>query len=172
MPPIVQLSEWNQEFASQATAALKTLLQTKHLYQSETVDTAPLFAALSKDGVSASVAVAMRMPGAEPWKLSNGSVSYSPPALIVRPPDVKLFCQKCDSREAFNLVAADVIATAGGVQVFGLTYLCQACKAVPDVFLVRRDGVRLTLCGRAPMENVEVPDSVPNRTSIRSDVAG
>jgi hypothetical protein len=80
---------------------------------------------------------------------------------------VKLFCEACDRIEPFNLFAAqDVLATDSSadekaVQVFALQYQCQGCKGIPEVFLIRRDTVRLTLCGRAPMEHVDAPAVIP-----------
>jgi hypothetical protein len=35
-------------------------------------------------------------------------------------------------------------------QVFALAFHCQSCKRIPEVFMVRREGPRLTLTGRAP----------------------
>lgn len=96
------------------------------------------------------------------------------PVLVFHPRDVRLFCSKCDRREPFNLVVAeDLLArdqdgdsqlyagTTGTVQVFALSYLCQGCKRVPELFTVRREGPRLTLCGRAPIEHVVVPGQIP-----------
>jgi hypothetical protein len=86
-------------------------------------------------------------------------------------PDVKLFCTDCDRIEAFNAVSAEDFSgrgqdrspfTVGGqtVQVFVLSYQCQSCKSVPEVFLVRRHGLRLTNAGRAPIEHVTVPADI------------
>jgi hypothetical protein len=47
------------------------------------------------------------------------------------------------------------------VQVFALAYLCQTCKSVPEVFLIRRGNQKLTLSGRAPIEHVAVPFYIP-----------
>jgi hypothetical protein len=86
---------------------------------------------------------------------------------------VKLFCDKCNRIEAFNPIAAQDFLThfRYGVvtnripdvktQVFVLSYECQSCKSPPEVFLVRRFGLKLTLSGRAPIEHVEVPSDIP-----------
>jgi hypothetical protein len=42
-----------------------------------------------------------------------------------------------------------------------LEYTCQSCKQTPEVFLVRRRGVKLTNEGRSPIEHVEVPAFIP-----------
>jgi hypothetical protein len=47
------------------------------------------------------------------------------------------------------------------VQVFALSYRCQPCKGPPEVFLVRRHGMKLALAGRAPIEHTAVPGYIP-----------
>lgn len=86
-------------------------------------------------------------------------------------PDVHLMCSRCERREAFNVMnAVDAIpqhaydskARHDDVcQQFVLVYQCQACKASPEVFLVRRQQLKLTLCGRGPIEMVTAPTIVP-----------
>jgi hypothetical protein len=49
----------------------------------------------------------------------------------------------------------------GVVQSFVLSFLCQGCKLIPEVFLVRRVGAKLTLCGRSPIEHVEIQKFLP-----------
>lgn len=46
-------------------------------------------------------------------------------------------------------------------QVFLFPYQCQQCKGPPIYFLVRRTGLKLTLCGRDPIEEVDVPKFLP-----------
>lgn len=53
---------------------------------------------------------------------------------------------------------------SGLQQIFVLRYQCQACKKEPVTFLVKRDGQKLTLTGRSPMEAVDVPNYVPKPT--------
>ena len=48
-------------------------------------------------------------------------------------------------------------------QVFVLRYQCQNCKRDPVTFLVKRDGRRLTLTGREPIEAIEIPRYVPKQ---------
>ncbi len=85
---------------------------------------------------------------------------------------MKLFCVTCGRVEAFNSVStADVLRRVtherpyqlpgGTVQNFVLSYLCQSCKSVPEVFLIRRCGVKLTIAGRSPIEHVDLPKVIP-----------
>jgi adenylate kinase len=46
-----------------------------------------------------------------------------------------------------------------------LSYQCQSCKGVPEVFLVRREHLKRTNAGRAPIEHVEVPKDIPKHVS-------
>src|SRR5581483_6247145 len=90
-------------------------------------------------------------------------------------PNVKLFCQKCARREAFKLiwftdvanevkkplsdpVMSDVAAT---FQMWLLVFRCQSCLGPLEGFLVRRDEWKLSLEGRSPIENFELPTFLP-----------
>lgn len=94
------------------------------------------------------------------------------PSINCGVPDVHLMCSHCKRREAFNAVnAIDAISQRvidnkayqhGVCQQFVLVYQCQACKVSPDVFLVRRQQLKLTLCGRGPIEMVTAPTIIPN----------
>jgi hypothetical protein len=81
--------------------------------------------------------------------------------------------------EAFGLVGADDAPWSysdrtkpstfrSDLQALVLTYVCQSCHTPPQVFLLRREGEKITLCGRVPIEHVEVPRVIPK--SIRSYV--
>lgn len=52
-------------------------------------------------------------------------------------------------------------------QIFRFPYQCQSCRGEPVVFLVRREGYRLTLVGRCPMAPVEVPTFIPKKRRKR-----
>jgi hypothetical protein len=46
-------------------------------------------------------------------------------------------------------------------QIFLFPYQCQQCKTGPIFYLVRRTGLKLTLCGRDPIETVDLPSFLP-----------
>jgi len=46
-------------------------------------------------------------------------------------------------------------------QVWVVAYQCQSCKGEPLIFLVHREGMKLTLCGRSVMESLPVPKALP-----------
>lgn len=163
--------------------ALRTLLETKHLYQSVHV----------KQRVTDDFAVVGEGPRevqhlvlSEHTRLVAGHWfaieteehlrpmalrERDPPGLYFRPPDLKVFCGRCDRREAFNLISgSDALGTDATVmessgpspkQLFILKYQCQSCKSTPEVFMVERNALKLTLAGRAPMEVVEVSQVIP-----------
>jgi len=90
------------------------------------------------------------------------------PPIKFQPPDVKLFCQSCDRIEAFNNISSEdflrrdqpsrPFAVSGQtIQLFVFSFLCQSCKAIPEVFLVRREGLKLMNSGRSPIEHVGEP---------------
>lgn len=152
-----------ERFKGRVSLALKNLLEKRHLYQSEIITVQDLM-----DSIIASAG----MMSAEDLKtrlLNRIETDWLP---YPEAPDVKLFCAKCDRLEAFNSVHAvnifgDRVAgfqdNSKPVQVFAFSFLCQSCKAVPEVFLVRRQGLKLTLCGRAPIEHVEAPPFIPRQ---------
>lgn len=91
------------------------------------------------------------------------------------PPTIKSFCHVCQSVEPYNFEhGIDLLEEFRGIeqrgtpiteQVFVIAYQCQACKALPEVFMVRRHGIKLTLSGRTPMEQVVVPRFLPKPQS-------
>jgi hypothetical protein len=156
--------------------AFKDLIEKKHLYQSVSLrDTEPFVIALSGgDNQNAHilglrlkedsgklwwVGGTRRLEGLERQAVSQGK-------LLIPPPHAKMFCKECDRTEPFNVDETENIdLTApkpmGLLQVFVLSYRCQSCKGPPEVLLVRRDGEKLTLCGRAPIEHVDAPNVIP-----------
>jgi hypothetical protein len=170
-------------FGDRITETIKALLEEKHLYQSVTMSIEELKEHLPKTWVNpapSKVWAEFQRIAAAPWHPAapQGSKialvhAASAETATFNLPDVKLHCSNCDRTEAYNAVAAeDVIASsqlnirARGktkitVQQFVFSFQCQSCKAEPEVFLVRRVGLRLMLCGRSPIEQVLVPRTIP-----------
>jgi len=172
------------EFSERATSAFRELLERKHLYQSVYV---PFNLSLIYDCASKAPNERRATAVAEgealldaPWTLlGTESVDYSgrglPPGakiverLRLQIPDVKLYCNspKCRRVEPFNGVdCIDVFGRARSLaksvrQMFLLQYVCQSCKGEAEVFLVRREALKLTLAGRSPIEHIDVPSVLP-----------
>lgn len=171
---------------------LKDLFQNKHLYQNVKIELDELKQLASPSGTGslgrfiemAQTHVIPKISG--PWfpiqtiqlnpaLNANDPISFSTP-------DVKLFCKNCDRIEAFNSISTEDFlyprttgyagfrTKRGTVQVFAFSFLCQACKIAPEVFIVRREDLRLILCGRAPIEHIPVPDVIPK--NIRKFYSG
>jgi len=162
-----RIQRFPDQFVARIVGAFRTLLQEKHLYQSISVQTEDIpYAGEDRPDIAEHIQT-VRLQFQGPWFLHDPETRRpGDNAFYFKPPDVKLYCTPCDRIEAFNLVFADDFLGRGGArfpqaQAFVLSYQCQSCKGVPEVFLVRRDGPRLTLSGRAPIEHVEVPADVP-----------
>lgn len=167
-------------FSEKVTADLKNLFQTKHLYQSVRIDlnnftNIVLGDDTGKGFTQAAVEGVLTSYLGQPW-VPKGAIAPAPALsnnLWFVTPDVKLYCKICKRTEAFNPIFTEDFLMYGGrtkegfqtkhglIQVFVFSFLCQACKTVPEVFIVRREDLKLTLCGRAPIEHTEVPSTIP-----------
>lgn len=173
------MQEWQRDFEQQITTALKLLLESKHLYQAVTIDehTEPktsiaevqsrVSPTYSHHELFTSYATERMI---ERWKTAIDTDPKTSSLVTMRFPDVKLYCGKCQRVEPFNLVSveecpppktAQIFNPRGAVQVFTVSMLCQSCKHYPEVFLLRRSQSRLQICGRAPIEAVQVPSVIP-----------
>lgn len=167
------------------TQGLNDLFQTKHLYQSVKINLDEVIQATSPAGTGglsrfielAKPHVIPKIP--QPWfpiqaVKSNPDLQTKDP-ISFSTPDVKLFCKNCDRIEAFNSISTEDFLSHGFedykgfktkhgiVQIFIFSFLCQSCKIVPEVFVVRREDLKLTLCGRAPIEHIPVPKVIPKQ---------
>lgn len=174
-------------FADVIQSAFKELLEKKHLYQKIDIQwPSPEILQQGSKELSASGKneeywlVFAKLSQGIMWLVTNPNQSYEfKPQnagqilmLPVTPPTVRIYCQKCEEVNPFNFHSgSDVfendhnysknVGMVKGGQVFVLQYQCQNCKLLPEVFLVQRDHLRLSLAGRAPMEKVVVPKYIP-----------
>jgi len=177
-----------QLIQQRVSTTFKTLIEHKHLYQSLEVSIDGLVP--SVENVATPLARAHGRRGNLKEELEMHASAFffgrwvlpgtlnAEPALplrkcLVQLSDIKTFCKVCGRIEPFNLVAAvdflAATANSGGtqaaladhVQNFVISFLCQGCKRVPEVFMVRREGAKITNCGRSPIEQVEVAKYIP-----------
>jgi hypothetical protein len=149
---------------------MSELLEHRHLYQSVAVElTAGMdeFAASERERAARYAAL--------PWKPRGTGVSGAqgePRSIAIDLATIKVFCTSCDRIEPFNDESGWALSEGDQQQALCVTYRCQSCKGMPEVFLVRRRGMRLMLCGRAPMEHVSLPEYLPKEeiTHFRSAV--
>jgi len=174
---------YNKSLGEAVSAAFRTLLEQKHLYQSVVIDDDATRRAFLP-GVEARIKEHLTQGG----KLSYGSSHLqwivpnegmavaSPegrPVIFITLEHAKLYCRTCDRIEAFNLESArssfeaHKYRPAAGKfeQVYVLCYQCQSCKGLPEVFIVRRNQGKLTLCGRSPIEHVAVSPEIPKEVA-------
>jgi hypothetical protein len=188
------LDQLHESFEQNVTTAVKLLLESKHLYQSATLEIKDLLdntlKSLQDHEHEEFVKSRFYTRVGANWfpvdRAFRRHIHPKPPEEKEKPirfqtPDVKLFCQTCDRIEAFNSISSEdflqrdpvsAAFTLSGqiVQVFALSFLCQSCKSVPEVFLVRRQGLKLTNSGRSPIEHVDVPPVIPK--SVRTFYSG
>jgi hypothetical protein len=164
----------------QVSAAFSQLIQSKHLYQSETVDMSFIETELAKTSPQTAAVIRGRLCPLRdgPWIPSEppgrnvpfvGHIDSVTNSLWFTTGTAKLFCESCDRVEAFNPILIEDLTERSGcelrtpktIQVFAFAFLCQSCKAIPEFFLIRRVNLKLTMSGRVPMEHVAVPNVIP-----------
>jgi hypothetical protein len=166
-----------------ATAALQTLLEEKHLYQSVSFDPTTFAKNIEAEMVDGDKPEFTKFVGNLVSEIFGFEVHGVPPAKNVPLPNLRftlpnpsLYCKKCKRRETFNPVwfrdaamelhLQNVHATVHvpppvGFQMFFLVFQCNRCKGTPEGFLVRRHNWKFILEGRSPIEHLEVPDFIP-----------
>ena len=92
-------------------------------------------------------------------------------SINLTPQTIKVFCSICDSVQPYNFVSGtdiseyfrnnDLGETPIFVQIFSLAFQCQSCKSTPEVFMVRRDKMKIFQSGRTPIEKVDIPKNIP-----------
>jgi hypothetical protein len=188
MPPHSTASGYDTRALSSAEISdrLKELLETRHLYQGILVDFEPIIKGIDDIGLSMrriteleAATRVVKIPWIPTTTRTQAPTTSNTPQKTDGPleflcPDIKVYCERCQRVEAYNLRSVQEIFTQSmvslpgsnkpeqTVQVFTLSYICQSCKSVPEVFLVRREGPTLILMGRSPMEAIDVPSFIPS----------
>lgn len=175
-----------QAFEERLAVELKSFLESKHLYQSVKIQIDDLIEDIKKRTEPTSWQTWFPKLHSQfsqlivhNWIAKNNAnrrpVMEPPPSPRISfiTPDPKLFCKVCNRIEAFNSVSAEdflgrdplrgrFVSNSGEtVQLFVFSFLCQSCKSIPEVFMVRRQGLKLTISGRSPIEHIEVPAAIP-----------
>jgi hypothetical protein len=190
MPTVVQTAKESAitNISTVASASLKQLLETKHLYQKVPIQAEQIIGQARKSTHDACLIFDREMEpilAGPQFTLStellrmaarDGSVETLLTLIVA---NVKLFCGRCESKEAFRPVwfkdlanevgrfrieGIQILTLPAKFQLFFLVYQCQACppaQAVPEGFMVRRNGWDLFLEGRSPMERVPVESFIP-----------
>jgi hypothetical protein len=106
-----------------------------------------------------------------PRQLFSASVPSPVIEVTFMLPTVHTFCPTCkklwpfnpNPQQGFSIVFPQSMffLPIEKCQVFVVAYQCQSCKDEPLVFVVRREGMKLTLCGRSMIESLPIPKSLP-----------
>lgn len=165
-----------KDLPSLIAVAFRQLLESKHLYQKLEVEVKDIM--MSASIMSKSTNSHDKLFAIECFKILNWlwqidkkptgqSKIHAAQVLSFALPTIKTFCSICNRIEPFNAYPSDSHAIMNHQaadkwqQVFVLEYECQSCKGLPSVFMVRRNGLKLFLEGRSPIEHVEVPQVIP-----------
>ncbi|ROZ71478.1 hypothetical protein [Ramlibacter sp. WS9] len=173
------ISGYHEALGAGIADALKTLMETKHLYQKTAVDSSAIRAsflpkvanhirdeAVQMGHYAIDAAVVGWIPSTNQKEvLGFFSGGANEPKVVFTPPDIKVYCtRECHRLEAFNLVSVFQVVRKDESkkpqqieELYAFTYRCQSCKSTPDAFVVRRHGGKRELTGRSPMEHVEIP---------------
>lgn len=193
--------------ASLIVTAIKNLLETKHLYQAETVFDLDAFIDANMAAVpipeppareqdygwytaNQAARTNLRRAACQPWlpiqshgpeelerRLRAGQADMASP-LLFEFPFVRLYCRRCRQREPYRVLSvSDALEDARPRplhpdaepamtdQIFLALYQCQGCRSEPEFLAVARNGMKVKLVGRQPIESVEVPADVPREES-------
>lgn len=74
------------------------------------------------------------------------------------------WCEQCEKKHPFGAIFGwHRDGSPSNHQSYTLGYRCQACSQYEVHYLIRRDGEKLLLCGRAPMEKIDLPKFLPKK---------
>jgi len=164
---LYQLVEVEKDFIPQAVRDVhfELIVKTKQPFAPDKARQPPLT-------IDAITAQAEKIVANELWlprEFTPTTLRFSQDSYFVHVdlPTINTFCEHCDARWPFNPVSEGsyVVQGDGQDEFFYLGYQCQQCKGVPIRFLVRREGLRLRLAGRYPIEVLPTPKELPKTVS-------
>jgi hypothetical protein len=80
-------------------------------------------------------------------------------------PSVNTYCSKCGAAWPFNPTIGTIAIGEGQNQCFLFEYQCQQCKEEFVRFQIRREGLKIRLTGRDPIEVLPTPRELPKAMS-------
>lgn len=176
-------------FQASLILVIKELLEKKHLYQSlklewKTLDL-PIKSRLEKypSPVRKDILEQVMYFKIGPWVFLPQRPEHPPnsgPLIIFQLlscelPTISIYCSNpnCHRIQPHNPLFADdctryvpngpkqTLRGEDFTQVLVFSYLCQGCKNEAVVFLIHREGEKLTVAGRSRIEEVQVPSYIP-----------
>ncbi len=156
--------------------AFKFLLENKHLYQNHEVPVRkfgdllmPAKLVPEARGFEDRYKILLKsrwddIKNTEGQPLTDDVIKYTLPT-------VKMYCAKstCKRIEPFNPMSSfDILNSPPHAvfdkfneQLFVVVYHCQSCKGLPEVFLIKRNGWKINIAGRSPIETVTTKPYLP-----------
>jgi hypothetical protein len=161
---------------------ISRLVETKHLYQWLDIDEHSVGELTEIQNIEIKktvVAQVLSIAEMGNWRLTNDdsepTINLSAGNHTFPLMDAKLFCRHCKriephaaagNMDTFGPPESKVGNTPGQPTLdFRITYRCLSCRVTQSSFLVRKSGLRLTLCGRAPIETVLIGKDIPKNVS-------
>jgi hypothetical protein len=167
--------------------AFKKLLSEKHLYQSITLDLAAIKKNADKQEMTPWLPGSSRdMPSKHQlieegkkelkgsWIPETTSFRLDPDAVLdeqlhaavkFRVPSIMTYCEPCGAAWPHNPTENIVPIGARQNQCFVFEYLCQNCQGALVRFQIHREGLKLCLTGRDPIEVLPTPKELPKAMS-------
>lgn len=178
-----------RSISREAGKKLKMLLEEKHIYQNVIIDAKSLITTWAAKVRTMSSGILIDEAEFDNAHLivsttmmsfaEKGGPPQAQPSLTLLVENPKLFCAKCGTSEVFRPVwyydltnellkeqrhgesTGPRVALSPGFQLFSILLQCQRCMGKPEAVLIRREGWRLHLHGRSPMEYVDMPKCIP-----------
>ena len=180
---------------------LKGLMEESYLYRSQRIDLAAILAKADKDWPSDSLRSEFEKRPWVPWSRNRGfthgeqqlfqhvggcaPLGTAPEnmSLTFIIPTVKTWCFKCQRTTIHDSIPhlefspyhlnPEAIAEPLGIQNFLFNMMCQECKSPPTTFMVRRESLKVQLCGRSHPFLPQPPNEIPKAVrSVFRDAVG
>ena len=168
--------------------ALKALLSEGYLYQNRSIDLAPVIAKADHTYSATALEDEFTYRPWTPYSQNRGFTSVERNFTNLRPtdalgiparemhlmfviPTIMTWCSQCKSTELHDSIPhlslspyhinPESIKEPLGYQTLLFNLQCQKCKSAPITFMVRRELLKLQLCGRSKPYFPAVPREIP-----------
>lgn len=167
--------------------ALKELMEQSYLYRSRRIDISQIVAQADKEWVAGNLEKEFQQRPWIPWSQNRGFThgerqvfEHVPSAAFETPvgmglsfiiPTVKTWCFRCEKITIHDSIPhivigpyhlnPEAIAEPLGIQNFLFNMMCHECKSPPTTFMVRRELLKVQLCGRSHPFLPQPPNEIP-----------
>jgi hypothetical protein len=184
-PRNMNFSAYHEALAPIISSTLRKLLCEKHMYQGLEVDLKPLLKVSEEINIENSQPTFSRehRPSApttvkalQEHPASGANLPWLPTSILTRRefddnivsftlPSINTYCPTCKDRPPCNPADQQcngfLDPRSPAAQWYHLTYQCQQCQTTLITFMVRREALKLRICGRDPVELIPPPKVLP-----------